>query len=445
MKNEINISQLPEADLSSVSLNGNMQLRSEMAQEIISRKPAGFEKWALLIFLSVLLVVITMSGFIRYPDIIEGAALLTGKNAPKEVVTRFSGRLTGLFVENDQAVTANQVLGWIEGAADPAEVLRLSEKLDSAAKLLADDHLEELSGLFIHRIENLGELQGGYQAFINAWQQFNDYLVNGFFVKRKDMLLHDIRSLQDIRHKIIEQKELKISDNELAKRTFDMNELLYKEKIISDEEYRTAQSNYMNKLAAIPQLEATISSQDNMIRDKQKEINQLEHDVLQQRKLFEQALFTLKSAAEDWVMRFVLRSPADGKLAFVLPLQENQFMEQGKLLAYVTSKDAGYYAELKLPQHNFGRLDTGMKVQLRFDAFPYQEAGFISGKLDYISGMAIDSGFLGRVDLPSLKTSRNKEIPFKNGLKARALVITSDMSLLQRIYYGITRSLEMNK
>ncbi len=201
----------------------------------------------------------------------------------------------------------------------------------------------------------------------------------------------------------------------------------------------------MNKLAAIPQLEATISSQDNMIRDKQKEINQLEHDVLQQRKLFEQALFTLKSVAEDWIMRFVLRSPVDGKIAFVLPLQESQFMEQGKLLAYVTPEDAGYYAEVKLAQHNFGRVDTGMKVQLRFDAFPYQETGFVPGKLDYISGMAIDSGFLGRVDLPSLTTSRNKEIPFRNGLKARALVIIRDMSLLQRIYYGITRSLEMNK
>ncbi len=445
MKKEINISQLPEADLSSASLNGNMQLRSEMAQEIISRKPAGFEKWALLIFLSVLLVIIVITGFIRYPDIIEGAALLTGKNAPKEVVTRFGGRLTGLFVENNEVVKANQVLGWIEGAADPREVLRLSENLDKAAKLLADDHLEELSGLFIHRVENLGELQGGYQTFITAWQQFNDYLVNGFFVKRKDMLLRDIGSLQHIRQKTVEQKEIRIEDNKLAKKTFEMNELLYREKIISEEEYRTAQSSYMNKLAAIPQLEATVSSQDNMIRDKQKEINQLEHDILQQQKLFEQALFTLKSAAEDWIIRFVLRSPVDGKVAFVLPLQENQFMEQGKLVAYVTPEDAGYYAEVKLAQHNFGRVDTGMKVQLRFDAFPYQEAGFIPGKLDYISGMAIDSGFLGRVDLPSLTTSRNKEIPFKNGLKARALVITRDMSLLQRIYYGITRSLEMNK
>ncbi len=445
MKKEINISQLPEADLSSVSLNGNMQLRSEMAQEIISRKPASFEKWALLIFLSILLLIIAVAGFIRYPDIIEGTALLTGKNAPKEVVTRFNGRLTGLFVENNQVVKANQVLGWIEGAADPKEVIKLSENLDSAAKLLANDHLEELSGLFIYRMENLGELQGGYQTFITAWQQFNDYLINGFFVKRKDMLLHDIGSLQHIRQKTIEQKELKIEENKLAKKTFEMNEVLYKEKIISEEEYRTAQSIYMNKLVTIPQLEATISSQDNMIRDKQKEINQVEHDILQQQKLFEQALFTLKSAAEDWIIRFVLRSPVDGKVAFTLPLQENQFVEQGKLLAYITPEDAGYYAEVKLAQHNFGRVDTGMKVQLRFDAFPYQEVGFIPGKLGYLSGTAIDSGFLGRVELPSLSTSRNKEIPFKNGLKARALVITRDMSLLQRIYYGITRSLEMNK
>ncbi|MBS1745822.1 MAG: hypothetical protein JST21_06605, partial [Bacteroidetes bacterium] len=54
--------------------------------------------------------------------------------------------------------------------------------------------------------------------------------------------------------------------------------------------------------------------------------------------------------------------------------------------------------------------------------------------------------FLGRVDLPEgLHTTRKRTLQFKNGLKAKALVITRDMTLLQRIYYGITRSLEMNK
>lgn len=154
----------------------------------------------------------------------------------------------------------------------------------------------------------------------------------------------------------------------------------------------------------------------------------------------------MKSGTEDWIIKYIIRSPVDGKLTFVMPLQKNQFLEQGKLIGYVSPADASYYAEIKLSQNNFGKVDTGMHVQLRFDVYPYQEIGFVEGKLNYISDMSVDSGFLGRVDLPEgLHTTRKRTLQFKNGLKAKALVITRDMTLLQRIYYGITRSLEMNK
>ncbi|MCC6286786.1 MAG: HlyD family efflux transporter periplasmic adaptor subunit [Chitinophagaceae bacterium] len=139
-------------------------------------------------------------------------------------------------------------------------------------------------------------------------------------------------------------------------------------------------------------------------------------------------------------------SPVGGKLTFVLPLQKNQFLEQGKLIGYVSPADASYYAEIRLAQNNFGKVDAGMNVQLRFDAYPYQEVGFIRGRLNYVSDISVDSSFLGRIDLPEgLLTTRKRSLQFKDGLKARALVITRNMTLLQRIYYGITKSLEMNK
>lgn len=447
MKNEVTaIAPLSETDMASVSMNKNFKLRSEETQEIISRKPGLFEKWALLIFFFIIVIVIVCASFISYPDIVEGNAVLTGKNAPKEIVLRQSGRLTGLFVENNRQVIASQVIGWIESAADPEEIMKLSAMLDKGTELLLNNKAEELSGLFTGRLEHLGELQGSYQTFVTAWQQFNDYLVNGYYSNRKRLLLNDILSLQHIKEKMMEERKLRISDNELAKNSFEMNERLFEEKVISKEEYRAAKSAYMAKLSAIPQLESGIISQENQVREKQKEIDQLDHDILQQKKLFEQALYTLKSGTEDWIIRFVIRSPVDGKLTFALPLQKNQFLEQGKLIGYVVPADPGYYAEIRLAQHNFGKVDTGMNVQLRFDAYPYQEVGFVQGRLDYISDMSVDSSFLGRVALPEgLLTTRKRNLQFKSGLKARALVITRDMTLLERIYYGITRSLEMNK
>lgn len=437
---------LSKSDMTSISLNRNFTLRSEETQEILGRNPDFFEKWALLIFLSIVVLIIVGSSFIKYPDIVEGNAILMGNNAPKEIIPMKTGRLTGLFLENNQRVGVNQIIGWLESTANPQEVLKLSKTLDMGAEMLQKDSIEQISNLFPERLEHLGELQANYQIFFMAWQQFNDYLINGFYNSRKKLLVKDIQSLENITQKTVEQIRLKTSDNELAKKTFEMNEYLFKEKVISAEEFRIAKSSYMNKLAIIPQLESTVISQENLVREKQKEINQLTHDIFQQKNLFEQALYTLKSSTEEWLTRFVIFSPIEGKLTFVLPIQKNQILEQGKLIGYVSPDDTEYYAELKLAQGNFGKVDTGMKVQLRFDAYPYQEVGFVGGTLNYISNMAVDSIFLGQITLSKgLLTNRNKIIAYKSGLRARALVITRDMNLFQRIYYGVSKSLEMNK
>lgn len=438
--------ELSAEALQEISLNKNFAERSDIAQEIISRKPDFFEKWSLLVFLILLLFLLVGTWFIRYPDIIEASAVLTGDNAPKEIVSRQTGRLTALFVKNNQQVKQGDMIGWIESNAATAEVISLSQKLKHSSELLEQNNPAAVSALFNQRFKNLGALQSPYQTFVAAWQQYNDYLINGFYYKRKNMLYSDIAALGGMKGKTTEQKNLTEQENQLAKKTFEMNEYLYKEKVISAEEYRQAQAALMNQQKTIPQMDVSLLSQQNQIRDKQKEIDQLNHDIFQQQKIFEQALHTLKSSVEDWLKQFTFQAPVDGQVVFVLPLQQNQYIEQGKLLGYVNPPDSKYYAEVKLSQNNFGKVDTGMKVQLRFDAYPYQESGFVPGTLNYISKVAVDSGFLGTVRLDKgFTTNQNKELQYKTGLKAQALIITKDMRLLERLYYNIVRSTSLNK
>ncbi|WP_394803545.1 hypothetical protein [Niabella hibiscisoli] len=87
-----------------------------------------------------------------------------------------------------------------------------------------------------------------------------------------------------------------------------------------------------------------------------------------------------------------------------------------------------------------------MKVQLRFHAYPYHETGFVSGTLDYISTVAIDSGFLGTVRLDrGLTTNQHMVLQYRPGLKAQALIITKDMRMLKRVYNSIIKSTSLNK
>lgn len=422
------------------------QSRSESAQEIISHQPTFLEKWALLLFLGILLILIAGTWFIRYPDIIEASGTLTADNAPKEIIPLQSGRLIKLFVKNNDKIKKDEMIGWIESTANTRQVLELSAKIDSSLSLIAQGNSEDVAGLFNNSYENLGELQIPYQAFNTALQQYNDYLVNGFYLRKKEMLINGMASLRKMNSLIEKQKTFTSQDRDSSTRSLAMNKILLEEKVISQEEYRTEVSKLISKQMAIPQLNESILTNQDQQRDQLKELEQLEHDISQQKIIFEQAIQTLKSSADDWKHKYILQSPLDGTVIFTLPLQQNKYIQQGQLLGYIIPPDSKFYAEIYLPQNNLGKVDTGMQVQLRFDAYPYQETGFLKGKINYISSIATDSGFYTTVHLSNgLITNLKNHIQYKKGLHAQAIVITKNMRLLQRIYYSMLKATSVGK
>jgi len=330
--------------------------RSDTVQEIISRRPGFVERWALISFLFILLFLFAGSWFIRYPDVINVNATITTINTPKEIVIRQDGKLTNLFVANDDNVTQGQMIGWVESTANSKEVLALSGLLDSGVELLSKNKTEMIAALFSMEFQNLGELQPYYQQFFDALQQFDDYSRSGVYYKRK------------------------------------------------------------------------------------KGPAELQHSVSRQKNIFQQALQTLRSATEGWKSKHIITAPVDGRIIFTTPLQVNQFMRAGETIGMVSPPGDKYFAQAVLPQNNLGKIDTGQKVQLRLTAYPYQEFGFVEGRLIYISEASHDSGFLANIELPKgLITNYNKEIQFRRGLKAEALIITQDSRLLQRFYHNMTR------
>lgn len=427
--------------LTSKSLSGQPHLRSELAQEILSRQPGFLENWSLVIFMGLLLLMLGATWFVHYPDIINTHAILTAENAPKEIIVRQEGRLIKLFVKNNEELKKNDTIGWIESTASHKEIIALSQQLDNTVYLLRNGHPQDVFKLFNKYFNNLGEIQPAYQQFINAKQLFSDYASNGFYQRRMSSLEDDVLSLNNLNLNLLKQKDLTEQDVDLAKETFNINKQLLDKKVITEDEYRTEKSKYVNKEKNIPQLEASLYTNEMQKRDKLKEIQQLGHDMDQQKTIFQQELQSLKSQIDDWMRKYLLLAPIDGRVSFTTSLQENRYLKSGLVLGYINPEVSNYYAETILPQNNFGKLDTGLRIQLRFDAYPYEEWGFIDGTLNYISNVPTDSGFLATIRLDKgLITNNNKQLHYKSGLKAQAIIITKDMRLLERFYYSFIKS-----
>ena len=424
----------------------NLKERSEMVHEIISKKPNFIERWALLIFTGILLMLFASLWFVTYPDTIETRAVLTSENAPKELISRMEGRVIKFDFHQNDDVKKNEILGWIESTASHSEVLKLSQQIDTGLSLLNAGLPEKACVAFNIACTNLGELQPSYQNFNKALNIFRDYLVNGYYDRKKSMLEKDVQSLKKTMETIQQQRTFIEEDLELARQSYEMNKALYEQNVLSKEEFRQVKSRFVNKQMELPQNTAALLSNETGINARLKEIQQLDHDMLEQKGIYHQAVESLKSTVDEWKKKYMITSPIEGKLTLVMPVQENQLLTPGKTIGYVSPANNSIYMQTNLPQNNFGKIEQGLNVQLRFDAYPYQEVGYVEGTVQHISNIPTDSGFLATIALKKgLITNNNKPLFFKSGLRAQAVIITKNMTLLERMWYNLTKSISVNK
>jgi multidrug efflux pump subunit AcrA (membrane-fusion protein) len=417
--------------------------RSEMMQEIITHKPGFLIQWGNSFFLLILMLTIIACWFIKYPDIIQASAKLASINSPKPVINLTNGKLIKLFSSENQSVIKDQVIGYIESTANHEEVLRLASSLDSIQSLLDNNATNQIKKYFFSTGKKLGELQSANQTFSQAYFSFDKYLSNGFYLKKREMLLKDRGNLSKLSANLNEQKGLQEQDLDLTQKTFEANESLKKDKVISDFDYRAEKSKLINKKLTLPQIKSAIINNENQQNEKEKEIIELENTIAQQKFIFQQSLSTFKSQVDEWLKKYTLIAPISGKVAFASFVQENQQLQANQTICYINPEDSKYFAEIVIPQSNFGKVSIGQPVQLKFQSYPFEEYGAVIGRIEFISHIPTDSGYLAKVGLTDdLATTYHRKIQYRDGLTANAEIITKDMRLLERFYYSFARQIK---
>lgn len=411
--------------------NENIKLLSTEVQEIISQKPSWIVRNGIVLFLAIIGMMLATTFFISYPDVVSANATFTSLNAPKEVKARAEGKLVKLSVAEGKLVSENDVIGFLESRASHEEVISLSNMMNTLQNSIHNNELNTLPKDF----KNLGEVQQAYQVFMLAHTTYKQYLSSGFYTQKKSMLKEDLSYLQRLHGNLEEQKRMQQEDLGLASKTFDANKKLSDEKVIADVEFRNEKSKFISKAMTIPQINASLISNESSKHEKEKEIAQLENDIAQQKGVFAQAINTLKAQIEDWKNRFLLIAPVAGKVSFAEFLQENSQVKISQTICFINPENTSYYARVFIPQNNFGKIKVGEEVLLKLNAYPYREFGIIKAKLDFVSTIPTDSGFIAKVILPNgLITNYKKQLHYTEGLSAQAEIITQDLKLSDRLF-----------
>ncbi len=409
--------------------------RSMEVTELISHKPGFLVRWGITILLFIAILLLCISWFIQYPDTVTARGSLNSINAPKEVIVQSSGKLIKLFVKEGQRVSINEVAGYMESTGNHQQAITLSAMLESIQIKIDQNEADGIVDYLKNDFNNLGELQSAYQTFSLAFSTFCNYLSNGFYLRKKGMLSHDMSYLQKLHGSLLKQKGLLQQDLSLTDTTFKAHETLKEEKVISAMDYRNEKSKLIAKEMTIPQISSSIISNESQQNDKRKEIAELENQILQQKNLFIQALNTFNSQVDEWKMKYLLIAPIDGTVSFSTFLQENQQLKQGQTICLINPGNSNYYVEALIPQYNFGKVKTGQDVLLKFEAYPYQEFGSVKGRVEFISNAPSDSGYLAKIALPEgLETNYKKTLQYRTGLSMQAEIITDKRRLLERFF-----------
>lgn len=424
-----------------------INLRSEEVQEILSKVPHWMIRWGNVLFLILILLLLFISWFVKYPDIIISEALITTQIPPQKEYAKTTGKLHAILVDDHESVNAGQPLAIIENTANYMDVLKLKSVIENTKINMQSFSfpIDSLPILF------LGDIESQYALFENSYIQYqlnkeldpfsNEAIANTISISE---LKRRIQSLQS-------QKEINKIEMEFLEKDLKRNTSLFDKGVISAQEYENKQIQYAQAERNFKNFESSISQIREGLSNAHKtskgtEISRIKEEMLLLKNVI-QSFNQLKKAIKDWEQQYVLQSSIDGHVSFLNYYNTNQTVISGDLVFTIIPKEnSSFVAKLKTPPQNSGKIRNGQSVYVKLENFPDSEFGVLKGKVKKISILPDQEGlYLIDVELPEkLITSYNKEIEFKQEMRGSAEIVTEDLRLIERFFYQFKDILKRN-
>lgn len=417
----------------------NENLHSEDLEEIIAKPPSSLLRWGISLIMGTILIIFGLSLFIRYPEIVSVSMKFSTSNSPKALVSRIDGNLANILVEEGVWITANTDVAYLDCVANHDQVMMILNQLKSVRT--SKNKSIDLANIVSPTELDLGELQNSYQNFYLSYLNFKEVSKEGIFNKRINVAENEVKYINDQNHRIEEIYKIQKQELEMAEKEYAKYKLLADKKVISQTELEGKELLLLAKRQTIPHTENLIISNRTNKLIKSNQVIELNNDKIDEEKKFFQALNTFISDAEDWRKKYVLTSTIEGYLIYGDFLQNNQLVKTGEKLFFVNSKKDDYYGEVMIPQNHSSKVKLGQRVLIKVRSFPYQEYGYLDGRVTYLSEIPLrDSVFISKVTLK--RKTVDSQIKLKPGMLADAEIVTEDQSIFKRLWLNLTKNLK---
>lgn len=138
----------------------------------------------------------------------------------------------------------------------------------------------------------------------------------------------------------------------------------------------------------------------------------------------------LLAQAQAQLKQRLVYAPASGRILTLNVRQTGELLQAGQQLAEIAPQNQPLILSALLPSQEVGFVKVGMPVQVKLDAFPYQDYGVIAGrvsKLSLNSKPIENAGLFYQVDIALEKhaiRAKGETIKFRPGQTGTAEIVT---------------------
>ena len=246
----------------------DIEIRSEEVQEILSQVPNWMIRWGNTLFLALILMLLFISWFVKYPDVITSEVMVTTSFPPEKIYAKSTGQFEVFLANEGKNVSKNEVLAVIENSASYKDVLLLKNTVDTINrdKDKFSFPIEDLPPLL------LGDITSSFSQFQN---DYTEYLLNEKLTPFKSESFANTTSLIEAKGRLatlISQKKIDQKKLEIQKKDLERSKGLYEEGVISAKEKEQKEVDYLLSEKAYKGLETSISQIRELISNSAKNL-----------------------------------------------------------------------------------------------------------------------------------------------------------------------------
>lgn len=411
---------------------------SEEVADIIERMPIGWTKFVVAITTAIVLVMVTLGFIIKYPDTVQGQVSITGEKAPVRLVASASGRLQ-LLVDNNTEVTAGECIGYIEMGAVYEDMIRLDSicnmilSMDTSTEL--PDNLE------------LGTLSAYYNDFVLAYIQYDQFRKTKIYDNMRKTLKNQQQSDRQLSENL--QKEITLNNTVLSnmRKQYEADSVLQKSGAISDENLMLQYNSILSYQQSNIELKSSELAKQSEINSIDIELAKVNVNVREEQASLYSTMVAkyniLVNQIRQWKEIYLFIAPISGSLQYLGFWRNNVHVNASTEIFSISPIKNRMIGEMFIPSFGAGKVEVGQDVNVKLFDFPYNEYGYIRGKVEAMSTLMCNAesskGFvktyLVTVSFPEgLRTNFDKQLHLNFESTGTGEVITEKRRLIQRLF-----------